>query len=132
MIASALPTPVASDAQTVTLRRTDWNAYVAAVEDAADIRAVQDHAAWVVTVGTAEARRLSYTDAEVGRMLDGVSAVTIWRERNSLSQRSLAALAEVSPSYLAEIEAKKKPGSVAAIRALSKALNVPMDVLVAD
>ena len=132
MTAAALPTPVASDAQTVTLRRADWDAYVAALEDAADIRAVQDYTAWIAAVGTDEARRLSFTDAEVERMLDGASAVTIWRERAELSQRALAAFAEISPSYLAEIEAGKKPGSVVAIRAISKALNVPMEFLVAE
>ena len=74
-----------------------------------------------------EVRRLVYTAAEVDRMLDaGVSPITIWRERAGLSGRALAAAA-VSPSCLAEIEAGKKPGGTAAIRAT---LRVPMELLV--
>ena len=61
---------------------------------------------------------------------DNVSVVVIRREREGLSQRALAEKAGISPSYLAEIEAGKKPGSMAAIKALAVALRVPMEYLV--
>ena len=38
--------------------------------------------------------------------------------------------ADVPQGYLSEIENRKKPGSVAAFRALSKALEIPIDNLV--
>ena len=47
-----------------------------------------------------------------------------------LTQRELAEQAEVSPSYLAEIETGKKPGSAAALRKLSRVLAIPMENLV--
>jgi DNA-binding XRE family transcriptional regulator len=123
------PRPVAEDAETVTLRRSEWEAFM---EDVIDRAALRDYDAWVAGIGEDEARRLSYTAAEVDRMLDGVLPVTIWRERAGLSQAALADAAGVNASYLNEIEQGKKPGSVAAIRSLAKVLRVPMDHLVAE
>ena len=50
--------------------------------------------------------------------------------KRGMTQRALADAAGVSPSYLAEIEAKRKPGSVEATRRLARALAVPMEHLV--
>jgi DNA-binding XRE family transcriptional regulator len=129
MNATLKPRPVAEDAETVTLRRSEWEAFM---EDVIDRAALRDYDAWVAGIGEDEARRLSYTAAEVDRMLDGVLPVTIWRERAGLSQAALADAAGVNASYLNEIEQGKKPGSVAAIRSLAKVLRVPMDHLVAE
>jgi DNA-binding XRE family transcriptional regulator len=129
MNATLKPRPVAEDAETVTLRRSEWEAFM---EDVIDRAALRDYDAWVARIGEDEARRLSYTAAEVDRMLDGVLPVTIWRERAGLSQAALADAAGVNASYLNEIEQGKKPGSVAAIRSLAKVLRVPMDHLVAE
>ena len=63
-------------------------------------------------------------------MLDGEAALVIWRNRSGLSQKALASKAGISASYMAEIEAGKKPGSVAAMSALAKALDVPLDLRV--
>ena len=100
------------------------------MEDVIDRVASRDYDAWVAQIGEDEARRLSYTAAEVDRLLDGASPVTIWRERAGLSQATLAEAAGVNASYLNEIEQRKKPGSVAAIRSLAKVLRVSMDQLV--
>ncbi len=64
------------------------------------------------------------------RILDDESPVKVWREKRGLSQRKLAELAGVSPSYLAEIETGKRPGSADALRKLSRALAIPMENLV--
>jgi DNA-binding XRE family transcriptional regulator len=124
------PRPVATSDDTVTFSRADWSAFMEQLEDAEDLRSVQDHKAWVEQVGKAEARRLSYSAREMERMIDGVSVVTIWRERAGMTQLALAKAAEISTSYLCEIEGGKKPGSTAAMRKLAKALNVPMETLV--
>jgi len=81
-------------------------------------------------LGAEEFRRRSYTAAEMGRLLDGVAPLTIWRERAGLSQRQLALRAETIPSYVSELEAGKKPGSAAGLLRLARVLNVPMDLLV--
>ena len=129
MNATLKPKPVSEDAETVTLRRSEWEAFM---EDVIDRAASRDYDAWVAQVGADEARRLSYTAAEVDRLLDGISPVTIWRERAGLSQVALADASGVNAVYLNEIENGKKPGSVTAIRSLAKALRVPMDHLVLD
>ncbi|HEV3116860.1 MAG TPA: helix-turn-helix transcriptional regulator [Gemmataceae bacterium] len=54
----------------------------------------------------------------------------VWREKRGLSQCALAERAGVSPSYLAEIEIGKKPGSADALRKLSRMLAIPMENLV--
>ena len=123
--------PVEQTEATVTLARADYEALVERLEDAVDLLAVERSKVWHATVGEEEARRLSYTMAEVRRMtLEDVSAITIWRERAGLTQTALACAASVSQSYLAEIEGGKKPGSAAALSAIAKVLNVPMEHLV--
>ena len=47
-----------------------------------------------------------------------------------MTQRQLAAAALTSPSYLAEIEAGKKPGSASALARIARVLQVPMEHLV--
>ena len=130
MNADTIPKPISTDAHTVTIRRTDWDAHVAAIENAGDLQSLQEYRAWAVALGPEEAKRLSYTAAEAASMLDGQSALATWRNRAGLTQRALATAAAISPSYLAEIEAGKKPGSAAAIRAVARVLNVPMEMLV--
>jgi transcriptional regulator with XRE-family HTH domain len=49
-----------------------------------------------------------------------------------MTRRALAPAAAIPAGYLSEIESGKKPGSVAAYRALAKALTVPMEDLVGD
>jgi antitoxin component HigA of HigAB toxin-antitoxin module len=64
------------------------------------------------------------------RAPDGVSTVAIWHEKAGLTQRALAKSAEVSVTYLSEIEAGKKPGSAETLRTSTETLRVPMEVLV--
>lgn len=118
--------------ETVTLTRTEWDTLQDRLEDLSDRLAAKRSEERLATLGADEARRLSYTAEETRRMvLEDVAPLTIWRERVGLSQRALAAAAKVSPSYLAEIERGKKPGSVAALASLAAVLAVPMEHLVA-
>ena len=123
-----VPKPVAQDDKTVTFDRGEFEAFL---EDIAGPQAFDRFYRHVQNVGMDEVIRLSYTAAEVNRMLDdGVSAVTIWREREGLTQRELATAAAISQSYLAEIESGKKPGSLAAMAAIAKVLRIPIEHLV--
>ena len=123
--------PVEQTEATVTLTRTDYEALIARLEDAHDLMAIDRDEAWRAAIGETEARRLSYTAAETRRMmLDDISPIIIWRERSGLTQSALAQAANVSQSYLAEIEGGKKPGSTVALRALARVLRVPMEHLV--
>ena len=125
------PTPLSVTDETVTIDRAEWEAFLDRLEDSADDAVIAASIAERERIGDAEYRCLCYTAAEVDRMLDdGVSAVTIWREREGLTQRALAAAAGISQSYLAEIESGKKPGSLAATAAIAKVLRIPIEHLV--
>ena len=66
----------------------------------------------------------------VKRMLDGEHPVRIWRDHRGITASALAVAAGVAPAYLSEIETGKKPGSVKALRALARVLEVAVDDLV--
>ena len=51
----------------------------------------------------------------------------IWRTHRGLTREALAAAAGISPSYLSEIETRKKPGSFAAMTKLAAALGISLD-----
>jgi DNA-binding XRE family transcriptional regulator len=124
------PKPIEMTEATVTLSRSDWEAHLDRLEEQSDRAAVARSMAERDRLGEAEFARLSYTMAETNRIIDdGVSRITIWRERAGVTQRALATEAGVSAGYLSEIEAGKKPGSVTALAAIAKVLRVPMEHL---
>jgi ribosome-binding protein aMBF1 (putative translation factor) len=113
----------------VTLRKRDWKALIAFLEDIEDRAAMDAVLAHEAKVGKEVARRDYLTGDEMKRILDDESPVKVWREKRGLTQRELAEQAAVSPSYLAEIETGKKPGSAVALRKLSRVLAIPMENL---
>ena len=123
---------LAETPDTVTISRADLDALIDAAENAADIASVRAWHAYVAAVGRDAAIANSYTAAEAKRLLAGESPVRLWREKRGMTQRALAVAAAIPAGYLSEIESGKKPGSVAAYRALAKALTVPMEDLVGD
>lgn len=122
--------PLAETRETVTLTRADFNALLHAAEDAADLAAVEAHRANEDRVGWETARGNYLTADEARRLLDGASAVRVWREKRGMTQRALAAAAEVAVGYLAEIEGGRKPGSAGALCRIAGVLDVPMEHLV--
>jgi ribosome-binding protein aMBF1 (putative translation factor) len=124
------PWPVAETSKTVTLRKRDWQALMTRLEDLEDLIAIEERLAHEEKVGKAVARRDYMTGDELRRILDDENPVKVWREKRGLSQGALAEQAGVSPSYLAEIETGKKPGSADALRKLSRVLAIPMENLV--
>ena len=57
------------------------------------------------------------------------STVLAWREHRGLSQAQLAGAAGISKAYLSQIENGARRGSVRALMALARALDVPLDAL---
>jgi transcriptional regulator with XRE-family HTH domain len=117
--------------KTVTLRRADFQALLQAAEDNVDLAAVETHSAEEKRVGWDAAKRNYLTRDETERLLDGESPIRVWREKRGMTQRALAEAAQVSVSYLAEIEGGKKPGSRDALQRLVQILEVPMESLAA-
>jgi DNA-binding XRE family transcriptional regulator len=125
-------TPIAETADTVTLARSDFEAMLDALEDAADVATLKAASAEEARVGK-EAYRANALPAElVERMiLGGETPLKVWREHRKLTVAALAAAAGVSGSYISEIETGRKPGSVTALAKLATALNLSIDDLVA-
>jgi DNA-binding XRE family transcriptional regulator len=67
----------------------------------------------------------------VGRLMAGEHPVRIWRMHRGLTRGALAAAAGVSPSYLTEIETRRKPGSLDPMIKLSRTLRVSLDDIAA-
>jgi ribosome-binding protein aMBF1 (putative translation factor) len=120
---------VAETEDTITIDRQDWARLLTELEDAEDRAAVREARAHEAALGKEAVRRNSLTGEEARRLLDGESPVRVWRGKRGLTQRALAALAGVAPSYLADIENGRKPGSADARSRLAKALEVSMDDL---
>ncbi|MBC9209524.1 helix-turn-helix transcriptional regulator, partial [Roseomonas aerophila] len=116
--------PIAETADTVTLRREDFDALIAAAEDTSDRRALAAFDTMVKRQGLEAVRADSLTMEEVMQIAEGVSPIRVWRKRRGLTARALSEIAGISPVYLSEIETGKKPGSAVAIVALAKALGV--------
>jgi transcriptional regulator with XRE-family HTH domain len=122
--------PLAQTPDTVTLSRADFDALLHSAEEAADLAAVDAHRAYEDRVGWEAARQNYLTAAEARRLLDGESAMRIWREKRRLKQQTLAEAAKISASYLAEIEGGKKPGSSGAMQQLAAVLEMPVEILI--
>ena len=120
--------PVAETPDTVTLRRTDYEAMLCRLSNAPDLAAAAAHTAHEAQVGWDAARAGYLTSDEARAILDGVPPLRVWRLKRGLRQRALAKEAGVAVSYLCEIEAGKKPGSAVALSRLAGVL----DVAVAD
>lgn len=68
----------------------------------------------------------------VSRELDGESSIKLWREYRVLTLEVLAASAGISKAYLSQIENGKRHGTMRVIKAIAKALDVPLDILVSE
>lgn len=76
----------------------------------------------------AKARADETFPAEVAnRIIDGESAVRVFREYRGLTQHQLSKTAGIARPYLAEIESGKKTGSVAVLGAIAAGLGVEID-----
>ncbi len=99
------------------------------MEDAQDRLALTTAEEREARLGKAAARANHLPVDLVTRLMAGEHPARIWRERRGLSVQALADASGVARSYLMEIEAGKKPGSVAAYRRLAAALEVSVDEL---
>jgi DNA-binding XRE family transcriptional regulator len=82
----------------------------------------------IARLALAEKDTAEYIPAEVvERKLAGAHPVRAWREHRGMTLSALAAKAGLPHGYLSEIENRKKPGSVAALKALAEALGVTLD-----
>ncbi|HEX6010944.1 MAG TPA: helix-turn-helix transcriptional regulator [Geminicoccaceae bacterium] len=119
------------EADTVTMSRAEYEALVEAAEDTEDLAHLAAQEERERILGVEAARRDHLPGELMKRMLAGEHPVRLWRERRGLKLGELAARAGVAASYLSEIESGRKPGSVAALVKLARALGLGIDDLVA-
>ena len=67
--------------------------------------------------------------AALKRILDGESAVTVWREEQGMTQRALAEKAGVAPSMIHAVEKGAKSPSLETARRIADALGLGLDDL---
>jgi DNA-binding XRE family transcriptional regulator len=119
-----------SDSETVTLTRAEYEALLQQIEDAEDLAAVAAAETREAVLGK-EAARADYLPLQlVERLSVGEHPIRIWRLHRGLTREALAAAAGMSPSYVTEIETRRKPGSLDAIVKLATALRISLDDIV--
>lgn len=109
----------------VTLRRSDYEALLTELEDAEDREAAFEYELAKVKGGVPDL----LTMAEAERLRAGEHPVRIWREKRGLTQQTLAAAARISKSFLSEIEGGTNTPSVETLRKLAHELKVDLDTL---
>ena len=116
---------------TVTLPRAEYEALVGRLEDAEDNAAIDRFEARVKKEGFAAATADYLAGELVARLVAGEHPIRVWRAHRGLTREALAAASGVSPSYLTEIETRRKPGSLVAVISLAAALRVSLDDIAA-
>ena len=120
-----------SATDTITLSRAEYDALISSLEDAQDLAAVAAAEAREAALGK-DVARADYLPIDlVKRLSVGEHPIRVWRAHRGLTREALAAAAGVAPSYLSEIETRRKPGSFNAIARLAAALRVPLDDIAA-
>ena len=119
---------LAEIADTVTLRRSDFEALLEELEDAEDSNAVLQHD---LEAARADHKTPPLTVDEFDRLLAGENRVKVWRQKMGMTQRQLAEYAHDNQSQLAEIERGTKTGSVDTLKKIAQALNISLDALTA-
>ena len=134
-MAVAWPKPKRETAEEVTLSRADWERLCALAEDLDDIAAVHaaeaEDAAFAAALPREEvARQITFPLAVIKAELDGSHPVKAWRDHRGLTERALAERSGVVRELIAQIEGRRKQGSVETMDRLARALGVPIDSLI--
>jgi DNA-binding XRE family transcriptional regulator len=66
----------------------------------------------------------------VNRLIDGENKIKVWREYRRLSQSVLAEKVHMAQASIAQMEAGKRIGSIAALKKIAEALQLDLDDLV--
>ena len=65
-------------------------------------------------------------------IIRGQSPILAFRTHRAITLRQLSRRAGISPSYLSEIERRRKPGSAATLAKIATALDTTVDTLLVD
>lgn len=137
----ALPTPIAVGEREVVLSRNDWDRIVQVLgtlesEDEDDIAAAAaacaEDAVFAARIENERGTPVEVTipidvlEAE----LEGTHPIRAWREYRKWTQANLSALSGVGRDLIAQIETRRKNGSVETLSRMARALQVPIEALI--
>lgn len=120
-----------SGEELVVISRAEYDELVAGMADLDD----DSVAARIVSESLAAIERgedIALPEAIWDRLEARESPVRVLREFRSMTQKELAESAGISQSYLSEIERGAREGTLSTIKAIAKALAVPLTVLTED
>ena len=111
------------------LPRKDYDRLLAIVaearDDASDVRVIKASLAAIK-----QGREVVLPKAVIARLDCGDNPVRVIREWRDMQQSELAVAVEISQSYLSEIESGRRKGPAVLQKKLSRALGVPLDLLI--
>jgi DNA-binding XRE family transcriptional regulator len=116
---------------TVTLSRAEYESLLDRIEDAEDKAAIDRLEGRIAKMGFTEATKDYLPIQLVERLIAGEHPIRVWRAYRGMTREAAAAKAGVAPSYLTEIETRKKPGSFDAMIKLAAALGISLDDIAA-
>ena len=135
-----LPKPKSMTNDEVVLSRADWEHLVSALEDMNDD---EDDISAVTAARAAEAALTARLEAERGGTvettipieivkaeLDGVHPLRAWRDHRGWTQAELAEKSGVARDLIAQIETRRKNGSIQSLHRLARILGVPIESLI--
>ena len=117
-----IKTPAGEEMAVVPIK--EYELLLRSAEELADIRAY-DSSIETIAKGQDEMVPAEFAD----RILDGESALRVWREYRNLSVKELARMARISAPYLSQIEGGSRAGSLPTMKALAEALRLDLDDL---
>lgn len=111
--------------ETVTIERAEYDRLLAAAEDLEDLRSYDDAKA---RLARGEDELIPAEFAE--QLLAGESPLRVYRNLRGVTQIQLAEASGVNRVQIADIEARRKSGSIDTVKKLAAALRVGLDDLV--
>jgi len=105
-----------------------YHVYLQLVEDAEMLQDIRDYDSARLAL---DRREEELIPAEVTyAILDGENPIKVWREYRGLTQQQLAEMANISTSYLSQIETNKRTGTTEVLGNIARALSVTLDDVV--
>ena len=111
----------------VVLPEADYAALMERLEDAEDIASAS---ALLDRIARGEEELVPA--AVVERLISGDNPITVWREHRGMTISALAEKADLSQSYLSQIEAGKRVGRVSVLQRLARLLSVDLEDLLTN
>jgi len=144
----ALPKPKSMTTEEVVLSREDWERIVAVLGDPAPEDDLDEDADDIAAVSAARAEDAAFAariEAERGApvevtipievieaKLDGAHPIRAWRDYRCWTQMYLSFKSGVGRDLIAQIETRRKNGSVETLDRIARALRVPIEALLED